>query len=97
MLMKKICRHVKNRESHRQRQSKAAENRAAGLRAQHCDVGLTSTGFKAALLDINGSLDLPDISMKVTECHCSFLHLQCQHCRASTPCGRKKDPLVFHE
>ena len=42
MLMKKICRHAKNRESRRrQRQSGAAENRAAGLTARHCDVGLT--------------------------------------------------------
>ena len=44
----------------------AAENRAAGLTARQCDVGLTSTWFKAALLDVNGSPDLPDISMDMT-------------------------------
>ena len=54
----------------------AAENRAAGLTARRYDVGLTSTWFEAALLDVNGSPDLPDISMIVTECHCGFLHLQ---------------------
>ena len=38
----KICRCAKNRESRRrQRQSGAAENRAAGLTARRCDVGLT--------------------------------------------------------
>ena len=38
----KICRRAKNRESRRrQRQSAAAENRAAGLTARRCDVGLT--------------------------------------------------------
>ena len=41
MLMKE-CRLAKIRESHRrQRQSGAAENRAAGLTARRCDVGLT--------------------------------------------------------
>ena len=35
-----ICRRAKNRESRRrQRQSEAAENRAAGLTARRCDVG----------------------------------------------------------
>jgi len=83
MLMKKICHRAKNRESRRrQRQSGAAENRAAGLTARHCDVGLTSTWFEAALLDVTGSPDLPDISMNVTECHCGFLRLKCQHCGA---------------
>ena len=41
-----ICRRAKNRESRRrQRQSGAAENRAAGLSptARRCDVGLTSS------------------------------------------------------
>jgi len=38
----KICRRAKNRESRRrQRQSGAAENRATGLIARRCDVGLT--------------------------------------------------------
>ena len=38
----KKCRRAKNRESLRcQRQSGAAENRAAGLTARRCDVGLT--------------------------------------------------------
>ena len=50
----------------RQWQSGAAENRAAGLIAWRCDVGLTSTWFEAALLDVSGSPDLPDISMNVT-------------------------------
>jgi len=59
----------------RQWQSGAAENRAAGLIAWRCDVGLTSTWFEAASLDVNGSPDLPDISMNVTGCHCGFLHL----------------------
>ena len=36
-----ICRRAKNRESRRQRQSGAAENRAARLTARHCDAGLT--------------------------------------------------------
>ena len=35
-----VCGRAKNHES-RQRQSGAAENRAAGLTAQRCDVGLT--------------------------------------------------------
>ena len=40
--MEKICRRAKNRESRgRQRQSGAAENRAAGLTARSCDVGVT--------------------------------------------------------
>ena len=40
----KICGHAKNRESRRrQRQSGAAENRAAGLTARRCDVGLKWT------------------------------------------------------
>ena len=40
--MKKICRRTTNRESRRsQRQSGAAVNRAAGLIARRCDVGLT--------------------------------------------------------
>ena len=75
----------KNRESRRrqQRQSEAAENRAAGLTARRCDVRLTSTWFEAALLDVSGSPSLPDISMNVSECHCGFLHRQCQHCGAS--------------
>ena len=78
MLMKKICHHAKNRESRRrQRQSGAAENRAAGLTARRCDVGVTSTWFEAALLDVNASPYLPDISMNVTERHCGFLQLQC--------------------
>ena len=38
MLMKKICLRAKNRES-RQRQSAAAENRAAGLTAQLKELG----------------------------------------------------------
>jgi len=54
----KICRRAKNRECRRQRQSKAAESRAAGLTVGHCDVGLTSTWFEAALLDVNS---LPDL------------------------------------
>jgi len=38
----KICRRAKNRESRRRlRQSAAAKNRAAGLTARRCDVGLT--------------------------------------------------------
>ena len=43
MLIKitKIRRRAKNRESRRQRQSGAAENRAAGLTARRCDVGIT--------------------------------------------------------
>jgi len=61
----------------------AAENRAAGLTSWLCDVGLTSTWFEAALLDVNSLPDLPDINKNVTECHCGFLHLQCQHCGAS--------------
>jgi len=52
--------------------------------ARRYDVGLTSKWFEAALLDVNGSPDLPDIRMNVTECHCGFLHLHCQHCGAST-------------
>jgi len=37
-----IGRRAKNRESRRrQQQSGAAENRAAGLTARHCDAGLT--------------------------------------------------------
>ena len=37
-----ICRRANNRESRRrQRQSGAAENRAAGLTARRCDLGLT--------------------------------------------------------
>jgi len=60
----------------------AAENRAAGLRARRRDVGLTSTWFEAALLDVSGSPDLPD-SVNVTECHRGFLHLHCHHCAAS--------------
>ena len=59
----------------RQWQSGAAENRAAGLTARRCDVGLTSTWFEATLLDVNGLPDLPDISMNVTECHRGFLHV----------------------
>jgi len=55
--------------------SGAAENRAAGLTARYCDAGLTLTWFGAALLDGNGSPDLPDITMNMTECHCGFLHL----------------------
>ena len=35
----------------RQRQSGAAEHRAAGLTARRCDVRLTSTWFEAALLE----------------------------------------------
>jgi len=57
---------------------------SAGLKARRCDVGLTSTWFVAALLDVSGSSDLPDISMNVTKCHYSFFHLQCQHSGAST-------------
>ena len=42
MLMQKMRRRTKNRESRRrQRQSGAAENRSAGLTARRCDVGLT--------------------------------------------------------
>ena len=42
MLMQKMRRRAKNRESRRrQRQSGAAGNRAAGLTARRCDVGLT--------------------------------------------------------
>jgi len=78
MLMKKTCHRAKNRESRRrQRQSGAAENRAAGLTARRCDVGLTSTWFEAALLNVTGSPDLPE-----RDCHCGFLRLQCQHCGA---------------
>ena len=51
--------------------------------ARCCNADLTLTWFEAALLDVSGSPDLPDISMNVTECHCGFLHLQCQHCGAS--------------
>ena len=49
----------------------AAANRAAELNlgVVNYDVGLTSTWFEAALLDVSGSPDLPDISMNVTECH----------------------------
>jgi len=65
MLMKKICHREKNRQSRRQRRSGAAENRAAGLTARHCDVDLTSTWFEAALLDVSGSPYLPDISVTV--------------------------------
>ena len=76
MLVKK-CRPAKDRESRRrQRQSGAAENRALQLGVM--------MWFEAALLDVNGSPDLPDIRMNVTECHCGFLHLHCQHCGAST-------------
>ena len=65
--MKKYVVVRKNREScRRQRQLGAAENRVAGLTARQSDVGLTSTWFEAALLDVNGSPDLPDISMNVT-------------------------------
>jgi len=61
--MKKICRGAKNRQSRRrQRQSGSTENRAAGLTARRCDVGVTSTWFDAALLDVSGSPDLPDIN-----------------------------------
>jgi len=82
----KLCRRAKNRQSRRrQRQSGSAVNRAAGLTAWRCDVGLTSTWFEAALLDVSGSPDLPDISLNLTECHCGFLHLRRQHCRAATP------------
>ena len=49
--------------------SGTGENRAAGPTARRCDVGVTSTWFEAALLDVNASPDLPDISMNVTECH----------------------------
>ena len=73
----------KNRERSRQRQSGAAETRAAGLTARHCDAGLTSTWFEATLLDVSGLPDLSDISINVAECQCGFLHLQCQHCGAS--------------
>ena len=56
----------KNRESRRrQRQSGAAENRAAGLTARQSDVGLTSTWLEAVLLDVNGSPDVPDISISL--------------------------------
>jgi len=73
----KLCRRAKNWQSRRrrQRQSGSAENRAAGLTARCCDVGLTATWFDAALLDVSGSPDLPDISLNLTECHCGFLHL----------------------
>jgi len=44
----------------------AAENRAAGLTARQSDVGgLTSTWLEAALLDVNGSPDVPDISISL--------------------------------
>ena len=79
----KVCRRAKNGESRRrQRQSGAAENRVAGLTARRYDVRLTSTWFEVTSLDVNGSPDLPDISMNVTDCYCGFLHLQCQHCGA---------------
>ena len=81
--MKKICRCAKNRESHCQWHSQDAENRAAGLTGWCCDAGLTSKWFEATLLDVNGSQDLRDISMNVTECHCSYLQLQHQQCGAS--------------
>ena len=63
--------------------SRRLQKTAAGLTARHCDVGLTSTWFEAALLDVSVSPDLPDISMNVTECHCGFLLLHCQRCGAS--------------
>ena len=83
MLMKKCVVVQKNRESRRQRQSGAAENRPAGLTPRRCGVSLTPAWFEATSLNVNGSPDVPDISMNVTECHCRFLHLQCQHCGAS--------------
>jgi len=85
--MKKICRGAKNRQSRRrQRQSGSVENTAAGLTARHCDVGvMTSTWFDAALLDVSGLPDLPDISLNLTECHCGFLQLRRQNCPAATP------------
>jgi len=49
----KICRRAKNRDGCRQRQSGAAENRAEGLTARRCDVGLTSMCFDAV-----GSIDV---------------------------------------
>ena len=72
----KICRRAKkSKKSSSLVAVGAAENRAAGLTARYCDAGLTQTWFGAALLDGNGSPDLPDISMNMTECHCGFLHL----------------------
>ena len=42
----------------------ATENRAAGLTARRCDVGVTSTWFEAALFDVNGSPDLPVLILR---------------------------------
>jgi len=80
----KICRRAKNRESRRQRQSGLRKNRA------YLQLGVVNVMYRpnidvvAALLDVNGSLDLPDIRpiMNVTQWHCGFLHFQCQHCGA---------------
>ena len=52
-------------EKSRKSSSVAAENTAAGLTARRCDIGLTSTWFQAAFLDVNGLPDLPHISMNV--------------------------------
>jgi len=52
----------------------ATENRAAGLTARRCDVGVTSTWFEAALFDVNGSPDLPYIfSTAVFRCSSSLV------------------------
>jgi len=57
----KICRRAKkSKKSSSLVAVGAAENRAAGLTARYCDAGLTLTWFGAALLDGNGSPDLPD-------------------------------------
>jgi len=50
MLMKKICLRAKNRESG-QRQSVAAENRAAGLTAQLKELGETESGASGGIPD----------------------------------------------
>ena len=42
------------------------QKQSCRIAGRRCDVGLTSTWFEAALLDVNGSPDLPDISMNVT-------------------------------
>jgi len=63
MLMKKCVVVQKNRESRRQRQSGAAENRPAGLTPRRCGVSLTPAWFEATSLNVNGSPDVPDISV----------------------------------
>jgi len=64
MLMKKMWSCKKSRKSSSAAVG-AAGNRAAGLTARQSDVGLTSTWLEAALLDVNGSPDVPDISISL--------------------------------